>query len=215
MTTWTPFCLGCRALALALLEVETAFEDRWGFLSRLFSQMDQLQRMEDLKKVGESLLVVLSGGEFWFHQNLPPCQMWSQWHSHQSHGFGGRADRSWIQHLRTSWSWTMDVTWASLFSVYKLGILIPILKGCCEDWEDMIEHDLIVLFGSLNVYLVPLDLDHLPCLESSWELAGLLPQAWSTCISFIFSVGPAIVPCINVLEECFLFSLLYWHVIDI
>lgn len=44
-----------RALALALLEVETAFEDRWGFLSRPFSQMDQLQRMEDLKKVGESL----------------------------------------------------------------------------------------------------------------------------------------------------------------
>lgn len=48
-------CFGCRALVLALLVVETASEDRWGFLSRPFSQMDQLQRMEDLKKVGKSL----------------------------------------------------------------------------------------------------------------------------------------------------------------
>lgn len=55
-----PHLSASRALALALLEVETAFEDRWGFLSRPFSQMDQLQRMEDLKKVGENLLVVLS-----------------------------------------------------------------------------------------------------------------------------------------------------------
>lgn len=63
MTVWTPICFACRALALALLEVETAFEDRWGFLSRPFSQMDQLQRMEDSKKVGESLFVVLGGTE--------------------------------------------------------------------------------------------------------------------------------------------------------
>jgi hypothetical protein len=48
-------CFEHRALALALLEVETAFEARWGFLSRPFSQMDPLQRMEDSKKVGKAL----------------------------------------------------------------------------------------------------------------------------------------------------------------
>lgn len=116
VTTCPSVCFGCRALALALLEVATAFEDRWGFLSRLFSQMGQPPRMEDLKKVS---LVVLSGVS---SDSVGICPFARRGVNAQRLRLrAGELGRPGLNPaLTTSWPWTA-VTWASLSSVAGMG----------------------------------------------------------------------------------------------
>ena len=41
---------------------------------------------------------------------------------------------SWLCRLFSGWPWPRDVTFLSLsFLTYKMGIIIPSLKGCCKD----------------------------------------------------------------------------------